>query len=126
MSLDPSSPFVAPDPTTAFIGASCLDFLLIELVPLAHRITNHLDNAPVPIPTPASATSTGTSVAGPGTRRLDDDEERDATHRRLEALGYRVGQGLVERFVFLQEKEMIKKSSVETVFFSGLGKRLIG
>ena len=32
--------------------------------------------------------------------RMDEDEERDAVFFRLEMLGYRVGQGLVERFVF--------------------------
>lgn len=31
-------------------------------------------------------------------RKLDDEEERDAVFWRLEGLGYRVGQGLVERF----------------------------
>ncbi len=30
---------------------------------------------------------------------MDDEEERDAVFYRLEMLGYRVGQGLVERFV---------------------------
>ncbi|KAH0538727.1 hypothetical protein FGG08_004679 [Glutinoglossum americanum] len=30
--------------------------------------------------------------------RLDDEEEREAVFYRLEMLGYRVGQGLVERF----------------------------
>jgi hypothetical protein len=31
---------------------------------------------------------------------MDEDEERDAVFHRLEDLGYRVGQGLVERSVF--------------------------
>ena len=30
---------------------------------------------------------------------MDEDEERDAVFFRLEMLGYRVGQGLVERYV---------------------------
>lgn len=39
------------------------------------------------------------SNAGTGTgRKMDEDEERDAVFFRLESLGYRVGQGLVERF----------------------------
>lgn len=42
------------------------------------------------------------SNAGTGTgRKMDEDEERDAVFFRLESLGYRVGQGLVERFVLL-------------------------
>ena len=31
------------------------------------------------------------------TNSIDDDEQREAAFRRLETLGYRVGQGLVER-----------------------------
>ena len=31
---------------------------------------------------------------------MDEDEERDAVFYRLEMLGYRVGQGLVERYAF--------------------------
>lgn len=55
----------------------------------------------------ASTTGTGTATvttagpggpAGGGRRLLDEDEERDAVFYRLEMLGYRVGQGLVERF----------------------------
>lgn len=34
-----------------------------------------------------------------GPRRMDEDEEREAVRERLEVLGYRVGQGLVERYV---------------------------
>ena len=36
-------------------------------------------------------------VAEAARRALDEDEERDAVFYRLETLGYRVGQGLVER-----------------------------
>ncbi|OAA57892.1 bet3 family protein [Niveomyces insectorum RCEF 264] len=140
-------PYNASDPSATFFNASCLDFLLIELVPLAYRVTNELEarararvltvpgeavdekqqqqqagpdaagapqqpqqplqpsssqqqQQPVqttggPPPPPASITG-GTTT---GTRRLlDEDEERDAVFFRLDALGYRVGQGLVERF----------------------------
>lgn len=34
---------------------------------------------------------------GAAGRKMDEDEERDAVFFRLEMLGYRVGQGLVER-----------------------------
>jgi E3 SUMO-protein ligase PIAS1 len=37
-------------------------------------------------------------VAGAATRK-DEEEDLDAVHYRLEMLGYRVGQGLVERCV---------------------------
>ncbi|CCC13481.1 hypothetical protein SMACR_07105 [Sordaria macrospora] len=133
-------PYNASDPTARFLASSCLDFLLIELVPMAYRITNQLDSAS---PSDSSSTNGGgddaqstatgsaagaqrNSVLSSGTggglsagglgggglgaggslngsgngsaRKMDEDEERDAVFARLEGLGYRVGQGLVERF----------------------------
>ena len=123
------------DPTLA---ASCLDFLLIELVPLAQRITDQLaardaalreeykrsqifhDQPPPPSSAVASgaagddhggaevktAATTFTDVGSVGGAPTDntttaaggvDDETRDAVFWRLDGLGYRVGQGLVER-----------------------------
>jgi hypothetical protein len=155
MSLDSTlPPFNAGEAGASFLSTSCLDFLMIELVPLSHRVTQQLDAslaAPLsssasasasaadppfssvsllqspPPPssqaqaqaqtqgqgqqTPGSAASTAgtaggvgstttTAVAAAGTaKKLDEEEERDAVFRRLEALGYRVGQGLVERYV---------------------------
>lgn len=137
----PTDTTVSPsDPTLA---ASCLDFLLIELVPLAQRITDQLaardaalreeykrsqifhDQPPPPPPPSSSAAASGTSGSGDGgagevktaaTTFTDvgsvggaptdntttaaggvDDETRDAVFWRLDGLGYRVGQGLVER-----------------------------
>ncbi|ERS97137.1 hypothetical protein HMPREF1624_06467 [Sporothrix schenckii ATCC 58251] len=163
MSFDPVlPPFNAGDPGATFFNSSCLDFLLIELVPMAYRVTNELEagaqarslavaaaeaglegaaphpdaqgtapgaaaaaaaaagaagatgstaaGAPAPDKVAAAAGSTagtGTGAAtgtlnttgpGGGRRLLDEDEERDAVFYRLEMLGYRVGQGLVERF----------------------------
>lgn len=122
-------PYNATDPSASFLNSSCLDFLLIELVPMAFRVTRDLEAAP----TDASGTSGGAAAAGGGAsadalssvshsqgggtdggpapssadgaaggstvRKLDEDEERDAVFYRLETLGYRVGQGLVERYV---------------------------
>ena len=57
-----------------------MDLLLIELVPMATRlaselsISNHRD-----------------------AKTIDEEGQRDAAYRRLETMGYRVGQGLVER-----------------------------
>ena len=79
MSFDtPLPPYNASDPHATFVYSSCLDHLLIELVPMAHRLANELALAD---------------------EKLDDEEERDAVFYRLEVLGYRVGQGLVERCV---------------------------
>jgi len=106
-------PYNSQDPAASFLNVSCLDFLLIELVPLAYRVTNELEPTLPSLPAqPGDASSTshnggtgvvsssvgGLSVSG-GARKMDEDEERDAVFHRLEELGYRVGQGLVERLV---------------------------
>ncbi|KAI9757846.1 MAG: SUMO ligase siz1 [Chaenotheca gracillima] len=136
MSFDtPIPPYNASDPHATFLNASCIDFLLIELVPMAHRLAQEFisgkgrekpGSAGEGRPTargseergrPAemgaglgAVTSNGSGgAAGPGSNagtagaataegKLDDEEERDAVFYRLEMLGYRVGQGLVERF----------------------------
>ncbi|OJD11590.1 hypothetical protein AJ78_07661 [Emergomyces pasteurianus Ep9510] len=78
MSFDtPLPPFNASDPHARFLSASCLDLLLIELVPMAERLAEELSG-----------------VDG----KLDQEEHREATFYRLETLGFRVGQGLAERF----------------------------
>ncbi|MCJ1258473.1 Trafficking protein particle complex subunit 33 [Lignoscripta atroalba] len=76
----PLPPYNASDPHAAFLNASCLDLLLIEIVPMAYRLASELS-----IP------------SGDGESHTDEEEQREATFRRLETLGYRVGQGLVER-----------------------------
>lgn len=114
MSLDPvMPPYNASDPSATFLSSSCLDFLLIELVPLAYRVAHERDLTPQAPEgnggpsvesgsTNNRAVSTGSgAVAGSSSapRKLDEEEELDAVHFRLESLGYRVGQGLVERYV---------------------------
>ncbi|MCJ1312770.1 Trafficking protein particle complex subunit 33 [Agyrium rufum] len=118
MSFDvPAPPYGASDPLATFVSSSCLDFLLIELVPMAFRLANELA---IPGPpgrtTASSATASGgdegksekegnrnsagtTSVGGLGgsLSSVDEEERREAAYRRLEMLGYRVGQGLAER-----------------------------
>ena len=59
---------------------------------MAYRVTNEVDSG--------GGKANGKHGAGPG-RKLDDEEERDAVFYRLESLGYRVGQGLVERCVMI-------------------------
>ncbi|QLI68745.1 E3 SUMO-protein ligase pli1 [Metarhizium brunneum] len=114
MSLDPvMPPFNSSDPSANFLSSSCLDFLLIELVPLAYRVTNERDSTQDPSEPAGAQTAEAASTShrgaslgsggahhasSSGTRKLDDEEELDAVHFRLESLGYRVGQGLVERF----------------------------
>ena len=79
----PLPPYNASDPLATFISASCLDLLLIEIVPMAYRLADEL-----------SVNSYGVE------RPVDEEEQREAAFRRLETLGYRVGQGLVERYVW--------------------------
>ncbi|KAK1236844.1 hypothetical protein MKX07_005963 [Trichoderma sp. CBMAI-0711] len=135
MSLSPPMPpFNSSDPSASFLSTSALDFLLIELVPLAHRVTSQRDfSSPISSslsPSTAATTaaasqlspqanqqhpnnddssaahpqaqisssSTASASADYASKRIDDDEHLDAVHYRLEAQGYRVGQGLVERF----------------------------
>ena len=83
-------PYNASDPGATFLASSCLDFLLIELVPLAHRVTSERDSG--------ALLASGAAEGDAG----QDDEEADAVHHRLETQGYRVGQGLVERYVVLR------------------------
>ncbi|KAI1906621.1 hypothetical protein LOZ61_006587 [Ophidiomyces ophidiicola] len=87
MSFDttPTPSFNASDPHARFLNSSCLDLLLIELVPMAERLVQELD-------------SKNSSDQTNGVKVLDDEELREAAFYRLESLGYRVGQGLAERF----------------------------
>ncbi|ETS85731.1 hypothetical protein PFICI_03756 [Pestalotiopsis fici W106-1] len=121
----PLPPFNASDPSATFLNSSCLDLLLIEIVPMAYRLVNELEAADAATAdrsaggggggggsstannqntsnsqdgTGSVATASATGTAATGTRKLDDEEERDAVFYRLETLGYRVGLGLVERF----------------------------
>lgn len=132
------------DPLNPKFAASTLDFLLIELVPLAQRITEQLhareqelfeeykrsrifnpgkrasvgpekspqtgtvedgtNATPVaaegsvkaPVPDPAGTESTAGVLTCLGFPVMDE-QTRDGVFWRLDGLGYRVGQGLVER-----------------------------
>lgn len=78
MSFDASASVTVTDPNARALSSSCFDFLLIELVPMAERLAKELstdDNEP------------------------EDEEVRESTYFRLETLGYRVGQGLAERYL---------------------------
>lgn len=128
-----TNPPTDPTPSDPKVAAATLDFLLIELVPLAQRMAVELharDTALLAASmdrnlalntstsggalglTSSSAAekrqsvkSMGTNTAGgAGTNKDVEDEDEDEERRsedvmwRLDALGYRVGQGLVERY----------------------------
>lgn len=105
------------DPTFSLLNTSCLDLLLIELVPMAYRITTDLaareeewihgatskqKNRLSGTSNDASSTVAGTGMGtggpvGGATATVDEEEAREAVFHRLESLGYRVGLGIVER-----------------------------
>jgi trafficking protein particle complex subunit 6 len=116
MSFDsPLPPYNASDPSATFLNSSCLDLLLIELVPMAYRLANELQTgsdrdlvvagkdgergagSTTTAPGAGMQRAAGGGGGGGAQSKLDEDEERDAVFYRLEMLGYRVGQGLVER-----------------------------
>lgn len=124
-----------PDVLDPKVSASCLDFLLIELIPLAYRLTAELAAKEQALTEelrksqafsrPRTAESgtvapnaltgkdgavglgrvaenskrdSGTGTAGVSSDVVAlDDETREAVFWRVDSLGYRVGQGLVER-----------------------------
>lgn len=89
MSFDtPLPPYNSSDPHASFLNSTALDLLLIEIVPLARRLATEVSAATSPEPLE------------------DEEEEREAMFYRLEQLGYKVGQGLVERsLVFSKDRE---------------------
>lgn len=108
MSLEPVlPPYNSSDPGASFLSSSALDFLLIELVPLAYRVTSETPQPPPSAsstgpaaPTDGASTTNNAATNGAATTlsKVDDEETLDAVKHRLETAGYRVGQGLVERY----------------------------
>ena len=113
------------DPTFSLLNVSCLDLLLIELVPMAYRITADLaareeewlqpsrqNRLSGTTSNDASSTVAGTGAGGAvgGTGTVDEEEAREAVFHRLEGLGYRVGLGVVERCVLLLQKPLLMRS----------------
>jgi hypothetical protein len=76
----PLPPFNANDPHASFLNSSCFDLLLIELVPMSYRLS-----------------SEASAIGCTAHRAIEEDEQKESASRRLELLGYRVGQGMVER-----------------------------
>lgn len=142
MSKGTLQPLEPDDLANPKVNVSCLDFLLIELVPLAQRITDQLHareqaliddfkkskifngnntntnqdatankdnkaNRESGAPTVTVTTDGGSSSDGVADRNSVSnaggppssisDASREALFWRLDGLGYRVGQGLVER-----------------------------
>jgi hypothetical protein len=102
----PQPPSTIDDPTATYLSASTFELLLIELVPLAYRISAELvarENAFVgktsAEETDVEQLSEGFGIGGIGgaVTGREEEETRESVHYRLDRMGYRVGQGLVER-----------------------------
>jgi hypothetical protein len=116
----PTTDLTHLDPSLPLINISVFDLLLIELVPLAERMARTYESSldrpshPPTKHTPSTTTTTTTtqSITNnniPTTITTDTqpaaadggpqtDVFRDSVYNRLERLGFRVGQGLSERF----------------------------
>ena len=94
------------DPAAQYFNQSCFDLLLIELLPLAERMARDyeasldrpslVNRTSKPQNNSSTAGTVATAVAADG---LPETELfKETRYYRLESLGYRVGQGLSERF----------------------------
>jgi trafficking protein particle complex subunit 6 len=101
----PLPPYNVSDPLATFFNVSCLDLLLIEMVPLAERMARRAERIEAgELDVDGAGTESGRGNNGMGAKEREDgggEVYRDALYFRLDALGYRVGQGLSERYVFL-------------------------
>jgi hypothetical protein len=125
---DPTTSYT--DPTFSLLNTTCLDLLLIELVPMAYRITNDLAqreeewiHGTKPKRLSATSNDASSTVAGGtargteggpvgGTVTVDEEEAREAVFHRLESLGYRVGLGVVERYAIFPISLLHARSQV--------------
>ncbi|TVY14978.1 Trafficking protein particle complex subunit 6B [Lachnellula arida] len=97
----PLPPYNASDPSASFLSTSCLELLMIEIVPMAWRVVGDVNGGGGGDKNGDGGDREGGgggSLRGDGGDGEKEEEERDAVFYRLEGLGYRVGQGLVERF----------------------------
>ncbi|KAK6541668.1 Trafficking protein particle complex subunit 33 [Orbilia ellipsospora] len=117
----PLPPYNFTDPTATFFSASCIDLLLIELVPLVQRMAESAPTLDTPLPSyarpaaaaaatdkpPATSSNASTNPPAAGAAATaptvvdtlsDEEATREDIYNRLENLGYKVGIGLVERF----------------------------
>jgi hypothetical protein len=117
------------DPNAQYVAASCFEFLLMELVPMAYRlaaeqaerelvllgkkepldITDTYTGGQTPAELEAARKErqkhdaelgTGFGIGGIGgaVKGMEEEETRERVWQKLDAMGYRVGQGLVEKF----------------------------
>ena len=133
MSFDSPSLFPV-DPHAHFLNSSCLDLLLIEIVPMAERLVHELEIAGGR-PASSSGQQSQQHQNGAGTGKdgvvkeggaaastvvkADEEEVREAMFYRLESLGFRVGQGLAERYVISHVAYAVCRVYVSTGLLEG-------
>lgn len=98
------------DPHAIYLNSACMEFLLIELIPLAERVVDEIsqkagDKQDHDRRRSSSVSKPGIDVgvkpsAGNKSMVFTNEERRDAVFKHVDNLGYRVGQGLVERYFF--------------------------
>jgi hypothetical protein len=91
----PIPPYNASDPHATFLNSSCLDLLLIEMVPMAYRLAH--EQAVAGMNDDGGGGGGGGAAAAAKLSADEEEQQREGAFRRLETLGYRVGQGLAER-----------------------------
>ncbi|KAL1960005.1 hypothetical protein VTO42DRAFT_673 [Malbranchea cinnamomea] len=94
----PAQSHNASDPFVRLFNVSCFDLLLIEIVPMAERLVRELELANGGPSSTSTAAATASKDGTGSVAKPDEEDVREATFYRLESLGYRVGQGLAERF----------------------------
>jgi hypothetical protein len=116
-SASPQIPAAPGDALGPFLSSASFEFLLIELVPMSYRTTSelaskedewlvHKRNSGIggPVSAARSATvvggaaSLGVGGIGGSVAGLDEDETREAVGYKLDAIGYRVGLSIVEKY----------------------------
>ncbi|KAI0389993.1 transport protein particle component [Xylariaceae sp. FL0594] len=106
----PLPPYNASDPTATFVGTSCLDFLLIEIVPMAYRIANELEeasqeNSPGDADGNKNTTGTGTGAASTGGR--GNEETGSTTSTAVTRSSTAAGTGRKSRLDEDEEREAV-------------------
>jgi hypothetical protein len=117
MAFDAASPAIAPppaDPAGPHAATSCFDLLLVELVPMAYRLAAEVEGRALAAgqaggggPAAAAAAATGADAKpglgvggiGGAVPGMDEEETREVVFWRLDAVGYRVGLGIVDKYV---------------------------
>lgn len=79
------------DPHAIFVNSTCMDLLLIEMIPLVKRLTL------MTMSSPRFRKDLSSEASNLAVIQYEDDE-REAIYGKLELLGFKVGQRLVERF----------------------------